>query len=80
MMKTKQPCLGYMPLETLWGNDTTDYGYYSVNQNISRALVARDHLGYDPKATRWDKHLNDFGYYAINGGITRALRDLSAHS
>ena len=45
MMKTKQPCLGYMPLETLWGNDTTDYGYYSVNQNISRALGARDHLG-----------------------------------
>ena len=79
-MKKNQHCLGYKPLDTLWGNDNMDYGFYSLNQNITRALAARDHLGYDPKATRWDKRLNDFGYYSINGGITKALRNLSGHS
>jgi hypothetical protein len=79
-MKTNQPCLGYTPQEALWGNDAMDDGYYSVNQNISRRLIARDHLGYDPKSTLWEKRMRDFGYYAINGGITRALKRLSGNS
>ena len=78
-MKTNQHCLGYTP-DTMWGNDTMDNGFYSLNQNITRALAARDHLGYYPKTTPWEKNLNDFGYYAINGGITRALKKLSGHS
>ena len=41
-MKTNQHCLGYTPQEALWGNDAMDDGYYSVNQNISRRLIARD--------------------------------------
>jgi hypothetical protein len=79
-MTTNHHCLGYTPLETLWGNDNKEYGFYSLNQKITRALAARDHLGYDPKATRWDKNLDDYGYYSINGGIVRALQDLSGRS
>jgi hypothetical protein len=79
-MKTNQHCLGYTPQEALWGNDATDDGFYSVNQSISRTLIARDHLGYDPESTHWEKRMRDFGYYAINGGITRALERLSGNS
>ncbi len=80
MMKSNQHCLGYTPQSTMWGNDTMDDGFFSFNQNITRALVARDHLGYYPETTPWEKNMSDFGYYSINGGITRALKNLSGNS
>jgi hypothetical protein len=61
----------------MWGNETVEDGYYSMNQNISRALMARDHLGYDPMGARWEQNQNDFGYFAINDGIRRALKGLT---
>jgi hypothetical protein len=79
-MKTNQRCLGYTPQEAMWGHDVVDDGFYSVNQNITRTLIARDHLGYYPKSTPWEKKINDFGYYSINSGITRALKSLSGNS
>jgi hypothetical protein len=79
-METKQHCLGYTPLDTEWGNDATDDGYYSLNQNITRALATRNHLGYYSKAAPWEGKLSDFGYYSLNGSIARALRNLSGHS
>ena len=79
-MKRNSNCLGYMPSEAMWGNDSTDDGFYSFNQNISRALACRDHLGYYPIASPWGETLKDFGYYSINGGIVRALKNRSGHS
>lgn len=80
MMKTNQHCLGYTPQDAMWGNDTMDDGFYSLNQNITGAMAARGHLGYDPGRAPWEKNLSDFGYYSINNGITRALKNLSGHS
>jgi hypothetical protein len=79
-MKTNQHCLGYTMQGAMWGKDTMDDGFYSLNQNITRALVARDHLGYYPKTAPWEKNLCDFGYYSINNSITRALKNLSGNS
>ncbi|MGD9331183.1 MAG: hypothetical protein PVJ53_07715 [Desulfobacterales bacterium] len=76
-MKKNPCCLGYAPREAMWGNETVEDGYYSMNQNISRALMARDHLGYDPMGARWEQNQNDFGYFAINDGIRRALKGLT---
>jgi hypothetical protein len=80
MMKKNTRCLGYTPPKAMWGNDSTDDGFYSFNQNISRALACRDHLGYYPLATAWKKQLKDFGYFSINSGIARALKKKSGHS
>jgi len=79
MMKTNPHCLGYTP-DAMWGKDAMDNGFYSLNQNITRALAARDHLGYYPEITSGETNRSDFGYYSINGGITRALKNLSGHS
>lgn len=79
-MKTTSTYLGYTPPEAMWGNDSMDDGFYSFNQNISRALAGRDHLGYYPKAAPWEMNLDDFGYYSINGGIARALKKMAGHS
>lgn len=73
-MKRDPASLGYTPPEAMWGNDSMDDGFYSFNQNISRALAGRNHLGYSPKTAPWEVTLDDFGYFAINGGIARALR------
>ena len=79
-MNTKQHCLGYSPQEAMWSRDIMDDGFYSLNQNIMKALAARHHLGYAPFTTPWEGNLNDFGYYSINGGITRAIKNLSGNS